>query len=211
MIEKHFSGKTPAKIMLVSGDGTYWYHWNKDKILKLVTDSSGEFLLNNSGEKAVQKSSILNEESKDLSVIGKDMVAGLSGTKVLEVDNKKYHIIYRPVQGTEYSVGLLLEDDIIMSPVYKVLNHYLFILGVCLVGIMCLGVLIVRYFSSPIVELLEKITLLSEGKSTEKSISTNTKELQILSNAIFDLYDKINLQSKKIKKSNGCGINCSLK
>ena len=85
LIDRQFmSVEEQPKIMLVSGDGTYWYHWNKEKILSLVKGENGAYLLNANGEKTVRRVSVLEEPSKGLRKIGEYMIAGQSGVDVVE-------------------------------------------------------------------------------------------------------------------------------
>jgi len=81
------------------------------------------------------------------------------------------------------------------------LQHFIYILLISSVVIVLFGVLLARYFSKPIADLIDKIGLLSEGKNVDQISTTKTKELHVLSKAIFALYEKINFQSRKIQQS----------
>jgi len=200
LVDKSFADSPEkAKIMLVSGDGTYWYHWQSDKVIQLAKDGDGNILLNKEGEKAALKFNILKEKNEALTAIGREMVLGQPGIKLFDIEGRRQHIIYQPIEGSSYAIALTIDDEIIMTPVYEALKHYLGILGLSLILIMLIGIAIARYFSSPIAELIHKLTSLAQGKKTEKTIRSKTKELQTLSQAIFNLYDKINLQTKNLK------------
>jgi len=200
LVEKCFADSSEkAKIILVSGDGTYWYHWQPDKVIQLLKDADGNPLLNKEGEKSAQKFNILKEKKTALNTVGREMISGISGIKRYDFEGKRQHIIYQPIEGSSYAIALIIDDEIIMTPVYQALKHYLSILGVSLLLIALLGIVIARYFSQPISALIKKLSVLAQGKETEKTINSKTKELQTLSQAIFNLYDKINFQTKSLK------------
>lgn len=199
LILQNFSSNEQAKILLVSSDGTYWYHWEPEKVIQLLKDNAGDFVLNSYGEKAVQTSNILEEEDASLVAIGQEMLSGKSAIKVININGKKQHVIYQPILGGHYSLALTVEDGVMMWPVYQALNHYLSILGVSLILIIIIGLILARYFSFPIAELVSKISLLTLGEKVEKNVQSKTKELQVLSTAIFNLYDKINQQSEQLE------------
>jgi PAS domain S-box-containing protein len=200
LIAEHFSlSEQQAQLMLISNDGTYWYHWQKEKVIQLVKDEDGRFVLNKNGEKAISKSLIINEEDANLRAIGKSMIAGQSGVETISSEDIKQYVIYQPIDGSSYSVALVIDNDIIMAPIYDAFRNYVVILIICLLLIFLIGSLFAKYFSNPIAELVSKISLLALGQKTDRKITTKTKELQVLSNSIFNLYEKINIQSETIQ------------
>lgn len=202
LIKDNFShlGYRP-KVMLVAQDGTYWYHWEEDKVIQLLKDENGNAVLNELGEKEVQKSNILESPNPELQAIGRKMTAAQHGAELIQFEKQRQHVIYLPVEGSPYSLGLILDEDIILAPVYKTLEFYILVLIACSLTILLVGYLMARYFSQPIAELIQKTTLLSEGKFADPESQTSIKELNLLSRSIFELYEKINQQSEKIRVS----------
>tara|TARA_R110001592_G_scaffold233093_1_gene490613 strand:+ start:17390 stop:20218 length:2829 start_codon:yes stop_codon:yes gene_type:complete len=190
-----------SKVMLVSEDGTYWYHWNDEKVIQLRKDPSGEFILNKEGEKEVVSFNILEEKNAELRARGQEMLSGKSGIKPIQFGNSEHYIIYQPIQSSNYSIALLLDSKRILAPAMASLNHTLIIVFFSFFLIVFLGIIVSRILSDPIAELIEKISLLALGESPKRHVKTKTKELRILSDAIFNLYDKIDLQSQSIAKS----------
>ena len=200
LIESQYSSlRGKPRIMLVSKDGTYWFHWEQDKVIRLLTDEKGEFVTNSNGEKKVIKSSILRERNPDLLKVGSAMVNGLSGVDVVKQDGNTEYVIYESVAGTGYSVGLALDEQVILVPAYTALEEYLSLLAFSVLVIRVIGIALARYFSEPIAELVNKLGHLSRGISVDRGINSNNEDLIALSNAIFDLYDKINAQSATIR------------
>ena len=191
ILENFSDSKGPTKLMLIAHDGTYWYHWQKNKVIKLLKDKNGQVLLNNDGENAVQKSNILEDPNPSLMTIGRKMTSGKSGVEIIETEDQLQYVIYQPIKGSQYSIGLVVDNEDILAPVYQALEHYIRILLVSCLLILIIGVLIARYFSYPIDELVRKIALLSAGKQVDQSSETQTRELFVLSTAIFNLYDQI--------------------
>lgn len=187
------------KVMLVASDGTYWSHWNEDKVIKLLKDQNGNILVNELGENEVQKSSILTSSNEALQSIGKKMTEGKAGAELIEIEGQRQHLIYLPIEGSSYSLGLILDEDIILAPVYRTLEFYILVLIFCSLAILLMGYVMAHYFYHPIAELIQKTVLLSQGRWADPAPRTSIRELNILSHSIFDLYDKINQQSEKIR------------
>ena len=199
--ENFLDSKHRPKVMLVANDGTYWYHWNEDKVIKLLKDQDGNIVVDELGEHAVQKSSILTSPNTALQSIGQKMTAGKAGAELIEIEEQRQHLIYLPIDGSSYSLGLILDEDIILAPVYKTLEFYILVLIFCSLAILLVGSVMAHYFYHPIAELIKKTVLLSQGKWADPEPRTSIKELNILSHSIFDLYGKINQQSEKIRIS----------
>ncbi|KZY80316.1 hypothetical protein A3755_11745 [Oleiphilus sp. HI0085] len=198
LVKESFSGvQGSAKVMLVANDGTYWYHWDENKIIQLLRDDQGDFVLNEQGEKAVSKYSILNEHNPKLNALGNEMITGNAGMRALDLGGEAH----QPIPGSRYSIGVALEDHLMLAPVRKTLENTFVILFSAFILIIAAGFFLVKYFSQPVAQLLDKISRLAAGESVDRSIVTNTEELQVLSKAIFSLYDTVDTQRKKIRDS----------
>ena len=108
-------------------------------------------------------------------------------------------MIYQNIPGTSYSLGLVLDERSIMALVYSTLKEYVLLLAVSLLVIIFIGIALVSLFAKPVGELIVKLSDLGRGINVERGVNSKTKELQILSDAIFDLYEKVNAQSATMR------------
>ncbi len=202
LIDENFTSidKNP-KVMLMSDDGTYWYHWDQNKIIQIKKTDNGRLILNDNGEKEVVKFNILQEKNTQISRIGADMLAGNTGIVPIQLNDSPHHLAYQPIKGSRYSIGLILDNTPFMAPVKNSLNHTLYIILLSLLIIIVLGLIFARLLSNPIAQLVEKISDLALGQMPDKKVKTSTKELQILTDAIFNLYDKIDQQRQSLEKN----------
>lgn len=184
------------KVMLISTDGTYWYHWNREKIIQVRRYKSGQAMINSLGEKDVATFNIMEENNTDLRSVGRNILQGRSGIKQIQFDNALHHAIYQPVPESGYNIAILLEDAVIMEPVKTSLNHVISIIGFTLLIIIFVGFLLARYFSRPLSELVGKISLLAAGEHPDNTIKTHTKEFAAVSDAVFQLYHQLDEQSR---------------
>tara|TARA_R110002072_G_scaffold124486_2_gene260080 strand:+ start:6509 stop:9319 length:2811 start_codon:yes stop_codon:yes gene_type:complete len=202
LIKDNFSNiSEDAKVMLISDDGTYWYHWDSEKIIRLKTDQNGQFILNAQGEKKVIKFNILGEDNSALIDIGKQMLSGKAGIAAIKYDTAMHHLVYQAIPGSRYSIGFLSNEETIMAPVKANLNHTLMIILFSLLTIIALGLIFAHFLSAPLAALVEKLALLASGDKSVTPIKTKTRELQVLSDAIFNLYHQIEQQSQRLAKS----------
>lgn len=115
-----------TKVMLVSKDGNYWYHWDKKKVLQVMKDSKGNPLKNEIGEKSVQLFNILAEESEPLKSLGRNMVAGKQGSEALKMNGENYQVFFMPIESTNYSIAYVVSSEHYQSPWYQ-LHIYLLV------------------------------------------------------------------------------------
>lgn len=147
LVKESFSGvQGSAKVMLVANDGTYWYHWDENKIIQLLRDDQGDFVLNEQGEKAVSKYSILNEHNPKLNALGNEMITGNAGMRALDLGGEAH----QPIPGSRYSIGVALEDHLMLAPVRKTLENTFVILFSAFILIIAAGFFLVKYFSQPV-------------------------------------------------------------
>ena len=202
LIYENFSSiNENAKVMLVSDDGTYWYHWDQNKIIQLKKSEDGQLILNENGENKVVKFNILQEKNAQLSKIGANMLAGKTGIEAIKLNESAHHFVYQTIKGSRYSIGLILDDTPIMAPVKKSLNHTLGIVLLSLLVTILLGLIFARILSNPIAQLVQKMSNLELGQVPDKRVKTSTKELKVLTDAIFNLYEKIDQQSQSLEKN----------
>ena len=202
LIYEHFSSINESpQVMLVSDDGTYWYHWDKNKIIQIRKTENNQAILNTNGEQEVLKFNILQETNSQLSKIGAEMLEGKSGIIPIALNKSPHHFVFQPIKGSRYSIGLMLDDQPIMAPVKKSLNHTLSIVFLSLLVTILLGLIFARILSNPIAHLVEKMSNLELGQAPDKRIKTSTKELKVLTHAIFNLYEQIDQQNQNLEKN----------
>lgn len=94
------------RICLISSEGTYIYHWDKDKALSYVHNLDGTLRLNEIGEPEVLKFNLFDERSSALTKAWDALNKAEEGYVVYEGEEGRLVFWYMPVEGTDYYIGL---------------------------------------------------------------------------------------------------------
>jgi PAS domain S-box-containing protein len=190
-----------AHVLLVSNDGTYWHHWDEEKIIALAKDDQGKLLLNDQGENQITAFKITDDTNPKLKKLGEQMIAGKSGYLNIDYDGINQHVLYKGINKTGYSVALFVADEIVMAPVYKTLKRFLWTLFISISAIFFFGLYVSRYFSKPIDALVDKVIIAAKSHSVLFEMASPIKEIKTLSIALQTMHNTIYEQTKKIKIS----------
>jgi len=158
------------KFFLISNTGTYWYHWDKTKIVQLLFSPDGAPLLNEIGEKKIIKVSILDSQIPHVAETGKKMINGERGyTKYSDPDtNRTQYIVYSHIPSANYSIGLVIPEDQILEPVGKLQLSFAVIFLIVALSILAIAYYISRKVATPIVNLNETAKKISSGERDVK-------------------------------------------
>ncbi len=180
--EDMFSRYPNARFAMLAGDGTYWYHWDKSKIIRVLTDSKGNVIKTSSGEKASKLTSILHEENSTLQTIGRSMIAGRSGYETYTdiASGKRNYAVYSPIGTTGYSLLLSVPDREVLASIYqmKVLMLTLFLVAIALS--ILVSYILAKELSSPVVDLKEAMKKFNPERNDNLDLTSNITEFKEL-------------------------------
>jgi len=114
---KFLSLKEP-KVFLISQTGTYWYHWDKSKVVGLLKKDN-KLVKDEIGQTISKVTKIIDEENQELVFIGNKMIIEETGHAEYKAAGLNRYIFYRKVPGTTYSVGLDLEKESVLMALSK--------------------------------------------------------------------------------------------
>ena len=78
--------------------------------------------------------STLEHPDEEMTALGKAMIGGESGYKVLHREEQNYYVFYRPSTHTEWSVAIVCPENDIFEPYYRLRTNLITItiIGICL-------------------------------------------------------------------------------
>jgi len=188
--------KWDAKFLLVSHSGTYWHHWDRNKIVHFATDSNGAPLLNEIGEKKIIKSSILEEPDSMLSGAGRKMIAGDRGhtpfkDKVLQ---EPHTLIYAPLHTSNYSIAMAIPDAQLMAPVATLRTFFYYAFVLAILFVISVSWLFSTRLTTPITALIAATREVQLGKRDNIKLIAGNDEIAALARSynsvVSDLIDK---------------------
>ena len=196
------------KLAVISGDGIYSYHLNKEKSVRLRRNDDGSLFLNEDGQTVSQSFGILDEKIAVLDQAYENMQQGKSGyVDFIDKNNEHQYFFYSPVKKTNYRIGLFVsEDDLFISELsmFDVLSVML----VSVIGVIILVMLwSVKNLISPLNRLSLHLNHLGRGKY-KKDLILNTKDewsdiantLNEMANAVVEREQEILTINKELEE-----------
>ena len=132
--------------MMLGADGHYFVHPDTSKVLKQTIFTGTD-----------------PREHTDIVALGYEMTNGRTGHMDVELDGKSYIVLYRPLEGTEWSVALVCPSNELLRG-YNRLNYIL--LPLLFIGLLLLGWgchRIVKHFVQPLGLLAAELRQIGHG------------------------------------------------
>ena len=136
-----------AYFILIGADGRYLIHPDKRLLFKKTVFSLGEV-----------------NDNIDLIALGHEMTSGRSGTMHLVLDNKKLHVSYSAVHGTDWSLGFVVPTEDMMGPFYLLTYVTIALIVAGLFVIMWLCYRVVQQNITPLKQLLDRTDKIARGQ-----------------------------------------------
>ena len=132
--------------MMLGPDGHYFVHPDTAKIMKQTIFSVAD-----------------PKRHSDIITLGHEMTKGHTGHMEVKIDGKKHIVLYRPLEGTQWSVALVC-PSVEMLQGYNQLNYILLpliVIGLVLLVLGCRR--IVRHFIQPLGQLARELRQIGSG------------------------------------------------
>ena len=171
--------------MLIGKGGTYLVH----------PDSTKQFY-------ETIFTSTLDQPDTAKVALGKAMIAGKSGYKVLHGEKEDEYVFYRPLSHTDWSVAIVCPESDIFEPYYRLQNNLLFITIVGLLLLLFFCVFVIRSSLRPLKQLGQAAERMSEGHFEEVvPDSSRRDEIGQLQRSFFKMQRFVSEYIGKIRHS----------
>ncbi|MFZ5775191.1 MAG: ATP-binding protein [Thermodesulfobacteriota bacterium] len=186
-----------ARLFLISHDGTYVYHFDPAKAIRLKVDEQGRPILTEIGEKSTESHTIGEETDPVLAGAGKEMLAGKSGDAHLDDmgNGEPGHLFYAPVESAGYSLGVLVPMRVVMTSLRQ---FYLLLAGMAATGMAIIGIIsliVSRQATKPLATISAKAAELAAGDWNTRMAYQGSDELAIVANSFNRMVDQLHQQA----------------
>lgn len=196
------------QLAVISGDGIYSYHWDKEKSVRLMRNNDGSLFLNEDGQTVSQSFGILDENIDELNNAYESMQQGKSGyVDFTDHHGEHQYFFYSPVKKTNYRIGLFVsENDLFVSDLS--MFDVLTVMLISVIGVIILVMLwSVKNLISPLNRLSLHLNHLGRGKY-KKDLVLNTKDewsdiantLNNMANAVVEREHEILTINKELEE-----------
>jgi signal transduction histidine kinase len=171
----------------------------------VLLDGTGRFLINPDTTHLFRKTIFSDAEpnkNADIISLGYEMIAGKHGNMHVSYNNKLYHVTFRPVPGTRWSLALACPDKEAMKSYYH--------MGYMIFAIIIIGLLIIVWVSrqvakqtiTPIIRLLDVTKKISNGNFDEPiPVSKSNGVLGHLQNSFVKMQRSIHDNMTKLRNN----------
>lgn len=171
----------------------------------VLLDGTGRFLINPDTTHLFRKTIFSDAEpnkNADIISLGYEMIAGKHGNMHVNYNNKLYHVTFRPVPGTRWSLALARPDKEAMKSYYH--------MGYMIFAIIIIGLLIIVWVSrqvakqtiTPILRLLDVTKKISNGNFDEPiPVSKSNGVLGHLQNSFVKMQRSIHDNMTKLRNN----------
>ena len=107
-----------SKMAKIINEDMYHYHGS----YYILLGGDGRYLMHPSPNKVFRKTIFTDIDPvmhKDIVILGRRMIAGEEGTEHIKWNGKLYHVCFKPVPGTNWSLALICEDSDFMEGFHK--------------------------------------------------------------------------------------------
>ena len=179
----------------------------------ILLDGNGRYLINPDTTHLFRKTIFSDAEpskNPDMISLGHEMIAGKRESMHVTYNNTLYHVTYRPVPGTRWSLALACPDSEAMKSYYH--------LGYIIIGIILIGLILIIWVSrqvakqtiTPINRLLDITQQIASGNyshpipisSSKGVIGTLQNSFVKMQHAIHDNMTKLRNNAEKVYKAN---------
>ncbi|EAQ63941.1 GGDEF family protein [Marinomonas sp. MED121] len=191
------------KIMLISDSGTYWYHWDKNKLVHLKKDAQGNVIKDEKGLPISKAYSINNEPETALHLAHRDMLqkkSGITEFELAETGDIQY-LFYQPIESSQYSIALMVSEKDVNQVSYDLKSLYVVVFMIALCVFMFAAIWIAKAITDPIGRLMGQANRLKEGNYAIESKQSGSGELSELSETFAQMATVILDRQKRLEIS----------
>ena len=141
-------------------------------------------------------------QGMDIITLGHEMTAGNQGTIHVTFNDEEYHVSYRPVPGTNWSLALVCPDSDAMKSFFRLGYVIIALLGIGLLVILLLCHQVVKKAIKPINKLIVITQQMADGHYGKTLPTTNHKEIIAqLQNSFAKMQQSLNKRMGSLRKT----------
>ncbi|MFC3152659.1 hypothetical protein ACFOEK_16605 [Litoribrevibacter euphylliae] len=181
-----------TRFMLISKNGTYWYHWDPERVIRIETDQ-GQAIKNDIGENQERIRNILKEPSVQLSNIGSKMLSGISGSDFIRDhrQNLDGYLFYAPIKNAGYSLAAYVEASVVHSASKALVYFYIVLTLVTILVIVSLWWYLSRQITQPLIQLNDTLEHQINQEDCSPIPINDPKEVENIKHSVNALLTKV--------------------
>lgn len=172
----------------------------------IMTGENGNFFIHPDSTKLFNKTIFSDTDPRrdaDIIALGYEMTAGKEGYMQIDIDGKRYLVCYKPVEGTSWSLALIIPDSDILKNYYRLSYILVALVVIGLIVIMLLCRKNVCVAVSPLNQLLLQAQRIADGHYDEQIPRTHRPDaIGRLQNSFATMQESLNHHIRDIREAN---------
>ena len=183
-----------AKIALISRDGTYWYHWDREKTIQFARDKNQNYILNKNSEK-MTKTVTINDELNNQEGFLIEKLIDISRERFFTTqgDNINQYLFIN-VGDSGYTLQLTFNNKILKEKETRLIKLFAVTLILAFLVSIIWVLILSRRITSPLQKFTRRLEILQTRSIINIEYNTNTLEFK---NLFKQFNDIVNLMRDK--------------
>ncbi|MGH1370689.1 MAG: ATP-binding protein [Cellvibrionaceae bacterium] len=143
------------RFFVTNRDGSYWYHWDKNKIVDFEVDAQGKVILNQDMQPVNQTHSLLDETQKEWQLAASAITQQQSGHfRYKDLKRQTNAIVsFTPIANTQFTLGMVTDENQLLLAATDIINHIIFSFGLAAIATLVTAIILARHTSRPLHQL----------------------------------------------------------
>lgn len=163
------------RFFITNKDGSYWYHWDSEKIVHFKVDSNGQRLLNQDLQPINETRSLLDETQKEWQLAASAITRQQKGHfRYFDVARDQRSIVsFGPIVNTELTLGMVTDEEQLFLKNKDIISHTALSFGLAAIATLLAAIVLARSTTRPLQQLTRYAQQLKkEGSPVPEKLNT---------------------------------------
>lgn len=143
------------RFFITSNDGSYWYHWDPEKIVDFKMDAQGRIALNQDMQPVNETHSLLDETQKEWQLAASAITQQKNGHfRYTDLQTKQKNIVsFTSIANTQFTLGMVTDEAQLLIAAKDIVIHTILSFGLAAIATLFAAILLARNTTRPLQQL----------------------------------------------------------
>ena len=153
------------RFFITNKDGSYWYHWDPEKIVHFEIDSKGELLVNQDLQTIDDTHSLLDETQKEWQLAASAITRQQKGHfRYFDAAREQQSIVsFGPILNTDLTLGMVADEAQLFLETKDIISHMILSFGLAAIATLTAAIVLAGSTTRPLQQLTRYAQHLKDG------------------------------------------------
>lgn len=143
------------RFFITNNDGSYWYHWDQEKIVDFKIDGQGNIALNQDMQPVNETHSLLDETQKEWQLAAGAITQQKNGHfRYTDLQSKQKAIVsFTSIANTQFTLGMVTDESELLLAAKDIVTHTILSFGLAAIATLIAAILLARNTTRPLQQL----------------------------------------------------------